>query len=173
MNKNAIQGRFWPSKRPGFTLIELLIVVLIIGVLAAVALPQYQLAVAKSRVSAMLPLVKSMAAANEMYYMENGCYAAGNDVKRLNLEVPAFCNFMSNNHWSCGTDFMIDFSNQRRIILNYCPGMDGTLSGCVNKRELVVEKYYQKSDHESNAGKWGCGGETPLGRKICNSLALH
>lgn len=70
----------------GFTLIELLVVVLIIGILASVAMPQYNKAVEKSRATQALAILKSLYAAQETYYMANGLYATSFD--ELDLSVP-------------------------------------------------------------------------------------
>ena len=69
----------------GFTLIELLVVVLIIGILAAVALPQYQKAVIKSRYASLKPLVRALTDAQKAYYLANGKYTT--DLDELSIGI--------------------------------------------------------------------------------------
>lgn len=61
--------------KTGFTLIEVLVVVLIIGVLTAIAVPQYQKAVLKSRFSSLLLTAKAVRDGNEAYFLTHGAYA--------------------------------------------------------------------------------------------------
>ncbi|MBR2082298.1 MAG: prepilin-type N-terminal cleavage/methylation domain-containing protein [Elusimicrobiaceae bacterium] len=60
--------------KQAFTLIELLVVVLVISILAAVAVPQYQTAVLKSRMSQAYVAVKAIYDAEQVFFVANGYY---------------------------------------------------------------------------------------------------
>lgn len=62
------------ANRKGFTLIELLIVVVIIGILAAIAIPKFNSAREKAYFSAMMSDLKNLATQQEIYYAQNFKY---------------------------------------------------------------------------------------------------
>ena len=61
--------------RKGFTLIELLIVVVIIGILAAIAIPKFQDTKEKAYITAMKSDLKNMVSAAEAKFSEDNSYA--------------------------------------------------------------------------------------------------
>ena len=61
----------------GFTLIELLIVVVIIGILAAIAIPKFAQTKQKAYVANMKSDLRNLATAQESYFYENAAYYDG------------------------------------------------------------------------------------------------
>ena len=90
------------SLKAGFTLIELMVVVVIIGILSSIALPQYQKAVDKSRAAALWPAIKSYHNAYELCFLEN----KGKDCTDTDLRITPPktdpCKFSFYQNDSCG-----------------------------------------------------------------------
>lgn len=97
----------------GFTLIELLVVVLIIGILSAVALPQYQKAVLKSRVAQAESWVSSVFPALEEIQLSGNTgscrfdYWNGSPIGGMPTGCHEALSVLptSLDHWNCGGQF--------------------------------------------------------------------
>ncbi|UCC73381.1 MAG: prepilin-type N-terminal cleavage/methylation domain-containing protein [Gemmatimonadota bacterium] len=81
--------------RKGFTLIELLIVVVIIGILAAIAIPKFANTKEKAYVSAMKSDLRNLAAAEEAYFADELSYTTTlgnldfNTTNQVNISISA------------------------------------------------------------------------------------
>ncbi|MBQ8032812.1 MAG: prepilin-type N-terminal cleavage/methylation domain-containing protein [Elusimicrobiaceae bacterium] len=149
----------------GFTLIELLVVVLIISILAAVAVPQYQVAVKKAELTKYIPLVKAIATAEDAYFLANGEYTT--DLTALDIEIPS-----ENCIYSHGTDYgaYSQCGKNQNIRIGVFEGPSNAQGG----DNTIRYAYYFANDTSSfkraKKGEIICLSKGEISRKACKTL---
>ena len=148
-----------------FTLIEILVAVLIIGILAAIAVPQYKVAVTRTKYIRLMQIVDTLWRGQQDYFLANGTYATKLDA--LDISLPP-------GYETQGSDITYDWvsctnsatnSNGPRV---YCSMLDGALeySRLYGEQGRGCNAYRKKSQYAlayrvcNSIGKWSNGNST-------------
>ena len=160
-----------------FTLIELLVVVLIIGILSAIALPQYEKAVEKARAAEAIQNLSSVQRAIDMWFLANGKpsetinfignYTANGNASKGDLDIDLESSLDCNNKMdgSC--------ASKNFLYLAYC-NPAGFCENLALKRKGNDDVYYFfnfYSDFNNAVFEKHCSdNDTDIGIAICKNL---
>ncbi len=147
--------------KKGFTLIEMLVVVLIIGILAGIALPQYQMAVTKAKVASILPLMRRWHDAMKEWKLQHGDYCVDGSIdgkptlSDLGINCPAdwesYDMGCSNNYWE---ECLVNDDDYGGA---YCTTQDFSIN------------FYQE-DNPMYISLMSCENYSDYGDKVCKAL---
>lgn len=140
------------KEKKGFTLLELLVVILIIGILAAVALPQYQKAVYKARFVQAILMLDAIFDAQQEYALAHDTYTTS--FSNLNIDLPPTIGTPdSYAHWDWGYCFL----NEKY------GGCGFSFSGGGGARKFIWW-------NNSNRPKCYATENPPLAREVCQAV---
>ena len=157
-----------------FTLIELLVVVLIIGILASIALPQYQAAVEKSRLAEVFTMASSLEKAIDIHVLENGfpigsvsapfVFLGNNANKKDSLAVDL-------SHLNCSAQSGTACNSKNFTYSALCE----RTGRCYISADRIGAEFYSINFERDNTGAWhgvNCdyGSGHRLAEKICKGL---
>ncbi len=160
------------SYKKGFTLIELLVVVLIIGILAGIALPQYKMALTKAKVASILPLMRRWYDALAEWKLIHGSYC-----KVIHSEV--WCDIPTADDvgvswpsdWECDeigrecwNDYWYCMANEEDTGYVYC---DRDID---NNNYFRITMYQSDDPSDEYRNKIICYASGNKGHRVCKAL---
>lgn len=145
----------------GFTLIELLVVVLIIGILSAVALPQYTRAVEKARVAEVESIMADLRRGYKLYKVAHPAKKAGGALEEL-MKAGGFSYPLSGGK-IVTKNFTINepLSPALHCRSGSCCGMFSA-----TRTDGSYTVYFSESDPVTKC----CSGSNDAGKELCNGL---
>lgn len=148
--------------KKAFTLIEVLVMVLIIGILAAIGVPQYQRALESSRSSEAIVMIGNIVTAQEMQLLQNGYFTP--HFSDLMLNIPLQNNTQdayAQDSQGEGKFFKYDISG--------CDGVQCTISAFRkgDDGQDLYEIRLTGMDNSGNKGQRSCHSSDEFGSKIC------
>jgi len=148
-------------KNKGFTLIELLVVVIIIAILAAIAFPQYEIAVEKARLSKYMPIVKAIASAQDRHFLTTGSFSS--DIDELDITVPLDSSCVKTYPYRYECDWGI---------IAIMDGLTNVQAGTARVRYLHYIQDYSGANFSANKGDIFCFAKvgSSIAEKACTSL---
>jgi type IV pilus assembly protein PilA len=148
------------SLQKGFTLIELMIVIAIIGILAAIAIPAYQNYVIRAQVTEGLSLADTYETAVAEFYQNNGTFPTGTSVAGSATTIPMA--FASTGKYVSA----VTVDAKGNVKINYGGAQAST------KLPLASVLYINVGTNTNGDVNWVCGTATPPGTLTMSGVGV-